>query len=194
MSRTWSLIKGYYKRNGGQKYMISEPITQVQHALQSYKWMKNVTDRKELHAAAFLHDIGHLIKTKPLDPRNGIDDLHEITGSEWLAQHGFPESVCGPILQHVAAKRYLCTIYTKYYNKLTDGSKLSLALQGGKMHEKEVEAFKANPFFEDALLLREADDGAKNIGVIDLPPLDSLEDVILSVIDEKKEKLDHLNN
>ena len=43
---------------------------------------------------------------------------------------------------------------------------MSLQLQGGPMSAREMEQFRAAPFFQDALLLRRWDDAAKVPGLV----------------------------
>ena len=62
----------------------------------------------------------------------------------WLAERFGPE-VSEPVRLHVAAKRYLCTVESDYFGKLSPDSVRSLGLQGGLMSADEVEAFRANP-------------------------------------------------
>jgi len=134
-----------------------------------------------LQVAAFLHDIGHLLDV-PIDPACGNDDRHEIVGSKWLKMKGFPDSVTVPIAQHVNAKRYMCYKYTNYESKLSKGSSLSLALQGGLMHKAEAQLFEKIPHFQQALLLRHCDDNSKVIGMTDLPDLDVVMHDVLFVL------------
>ena len=63
--------------------------------------------------------------------------------------------------QHVAAKRYLCTVDTEYQQQLSEPSLVSLRLQGGQMSPAELAAFRSPPNWEDALRLRKWDDLAK---------------------------------
>lgn len=163
-----------YKTYGGSKYTISEPITQYEHSLQSYDWMKKYLKQKtylpvntklNLCLSSFLHDIGHLLNKKPIDPKSGINDKHELNGYTWLSERGFSDYITFPILKHVDAKRYLSTIMPDYYSKLSEGSKISLELQGGLMTNKELSLFKASFCFNYALLIRQADDSAKELKI-----------------------------
>ena len=53
----------------------------------------------------------------------------------------------------------------KYYQILSQASKVSLHLQGGVMNEDEAEKFEKEKFFDDAIKLRKFDEAAKKIGV-----------------------------
>ncbi len=118
-----------------------------------------------LVVAALLHDIGHLLHDLPEDaPDAGIDDRHETSGHHYLKEHFGPE-VTEPVRLHVAAKRYLCAVDPSYQGQLSEPSLVSLRLQGGHMSEEELNAFRASPFWQDAVQLRHWDDEAK---VVDL--------------------------
>ena len=146
--------------------MISEPITQQQHAFQTYLAMKRTSlgsKSVDLRVSALLHDIGHLLHGKPKDPAQGVNDFHELIGAKWLAYHGFPPAVYMPIMGHVDAKRYLCAKNPKYGESLTEGSRLSLRLQGGPMADEELKDFENSPYFQETLLLRQCDEAGKDV-------------------------------
>lgn len=182
----WEEIVQLYDQYGGEQYMISEPITQAQHALQTYNRMRQHTSSPHLGVAALLHDIGHLLvasqkDTQSADPINGIDDSHEVVGANWLAQQGFPKGVTEPIRLHVKAKRYLCFDDPTYYNTLSKGSQLSIALQGGPLGFYEARLFSLSEYFPEALLLRKCDDEGKDMDVDKLPKMKDLKNVVIRV-------------
>lgn len=97
--------------------------------------------------AALLHDVGHLLELRDGGAAHGdvaVDLGHEARGARWLARLFAPE-VTGPIALHVAAKRYRCAVDPAYQDGLSDGSRRSLARQGGPMDAAEVARFEANP-------------------------------------------------
>lgn len=186
-SRAWFRLQRAFQVNGGSRYMINEPITQQQHALQTYMMMKQTpvgSKRQDLRVGALLHDIGHLLEGEPIDPSYGTNDYHELCGAKWLAYHNFPPSVYLPAMFHVDAKRYLCTKNSKYRDTLSRGSELSLELQGGKMSTGEMKTFEDMPFFEETMLLRQCDDSGKDVNLTDLPSFESLKDEVEGVLDE----------
>jgi len=69
--------------------------------------------------------------------------------------------VLDAIKLHVDAKRYLCQVDTRYYDRLSADSKRSLALQGGVFDGAAAAAFIALPGAHDAVRLRQWDDLAK---------------------------------
>jgi len=158
----FDIIKKLFQEKGSNQYMIGEPITQEQHALQSFSYMLTNGHPVHLQIAALLHDIGHFIPETSINPiETKIDDKHEYLGASWLMTHGFPKSVYLPVMLHVTAKRYMCTIDKDYFNTLSPASQESFMLQGGKMSEEEIETFRKSLYFNDALILRMADDSAK---------------------------------
>jgi phosphonate degradation associated HDIG domain protein len=143
----------------GSRAYGGEPVSQLDHALQSAWCAREDGADDELVAAALLHDVGHLLAGRYLTA-DGVDDVHERTGADYLRRQ-FPSAVTEPVRLHVAAKRYLCAVEPAYATALSDGSTLSLQLQGGPMNADEVAAFEAEPFWADAVRLRRYDDDAK---------------------------------
>ena len=144
-----------------KRYGLSE-INQLQHALQSAAHAEADGAPPATVLASLLHDVGHMIHHLGEDPAGrGIDDVHEELGAKWLAERFGPE-VSEPVRLHVAAKRYLCTIEPDYFGKLAPDSVRSLELQGGLMSADEVEAFRANPHYAEAVRLRRYDEAAKD--------------------------------
>ncbi len=136
-------------------------MSQLEHAIQCGYFAERDGAPPALVAAAYLHDIGHLLHDLPQDIADqGIDTQHESTGSAWLSQHFGPE-VTEPVRMHVAAKRYLASVEQGYFDRLSEASKLSLRLQGGPMDAEQVSAFEAEPFFADAVRLRRWDEEGK---------------------------------
>jgi predicted HD phosphohydrolase len=87
--------------------------------------------------------------------------VHEELGAKWLAERFGPQ-VSEPVRLHVAAKRYLCTVESDYFGKLSPDSVRSLKLQGGLMSADELEQFRANPYHAEAVRLRRYDEAAKD--------------------------------
>ena len=136
-----------------------------------------------LIAAALLHDVGHLLELQAAGAPSGrgrvraTGDLgHEATGAQYLAAL-FPPSVTAPVALHVRAKRYLCAADPGYEGQLSDGSKHSLALQGGPLDAAAMQTFRDHPEFEAAVLLRVWDDRGK-IDHLDVAPLESYRNLL----------------
>lgn len=159
-------IEALFAAHGHRQY-AGEPVTQLEHALQSGHRAELDGASEELVVAAFLHDLGHLINDRGETPTlRGIDDRHETVAIPRLRQL-FPEAVLAPIRQHVAAKRYLCACGDQdksgadYLATLSADSLRSLRLQGGVFSAAEAQAFIGQPYAHDALALRCWDDLAK---------------------------------
>lgn len=173
-----NIINYHYNLFGGKNYTISEPLTILEHSIQTANWLKSTTNDPTIIIAGLLHDYGHVCQGVPIDPTTKINDHHEKIGASALLKLGFPDEVCQPIALHVAAKRYLCTLDQNYYEGLSLGSKLSFDLQGKRMSKYEIEKFRSNKYFHQAILLRHADDSGKtnrpiNIehGILEFTPL-----------------------
>ena len=144
-----------------RRYGLSE-INQLQHALQSAALAEADGAPPTTVLASLLHDVGHMIHQLGENPAaRGVDDVHEALGADWLAERFGPE-VSEPVRLHVAAKRYLCTVESDYFGKLSPDSVRSLQLQGGLMSADEVANFRANPHHAEAVRLRRYDEAAKD--------------------------------
>jgi phosphonate degradation associated HDIG domain protein len=154
-------IRHLFDAHGSIAYS-GEPVTQLQHALQSATLAEQAGASRELIVAALLHDLGHLLNLQGESPtERGIDDLHQYFALPFLRPL-FSDAVLEPIRLHVDAKRCLCAIDSSYYARLSADSVRSLQLQGGIFDEDEAQAFLAKPYAQDALALRRWDDEAKD--------------------------------
>ncbi|WP_176113967.1 phosphonate degradation HD-domain oxygenase [Burkholderia cepacia] len=170
MALTVEDIHGLYREHGHVGYS-GEPVTQLEHALQSGLLAEEAGADETLVAAAFLHDLGHLLNRQGETPSaRGIDDLHQYYVLPFLRPL-FSDAVLEPIRLHVDAKRCLCRTDAGYFESLSPDSVRSLALQGGIFSEEETAVFLLRPFAEDALRLRRWDDTAKEEGKV-TPDLD----------------------
>ena len=156
-------IRMLFERHGDTAYS-GEPVTQLQHALQSGALAQEAGADDALVAAAFLHDLGHLLNVQGETPSaRGIDDRHQYFALPFL-RPVLPDSVLEPIRLHVDAKRYLCAVDAGYAATLSADSVRSLALQGGVFDDGQACAFIGKPFAEEAVKLRRWDDAAKTPG------------------------------
>jgi phosphonate degradation associated HDIG domain protein len=157
-------IFAIYNSRGSAAY-FGEPVSVTEHGLQAAYLAQAESAPAALILAALLHDIGHLIVDAPDDIAEWTDDEHhERIGGGWLARRFGPQ-VSQPVRLHVPAKRYLCATRPEYFDKLSPASVLTLKLQGGLMTATEVTAFEAEPFFREALRVREWDDRGKIPGL-----------------------------
>lgn len=149
----------------GHAAYVGEPVSQLEHGLQSAYHADKDGASDALVVAALLHDIGHLLHKLPEDAADhGIDTHHENIGRAWLARYCGPE-VTEPIRLHVPAKRYLCATDPAYLAGLSPASTQSLRLQGGPFTAEERAEFEQNPYYRDAITLRRWDDLAKVPGL-----------------------------
>ena len=165
MSLTLQQVNDLLCRRGTAQYG-HEAINQLEHALQCANLAEIAGESAETIVACLLHDLGHLLAAEgagKIDHDNTEDDLHQFISLPFLRQL-FPDSVLEPIRMHVDAKRYLCLIDTKYWQTLSDASKLSLVQQGGIFNEVQAKTFIAQPYAEEAVRVRHYDDLAKTPG------------------------------
>jgi phosphonate degradation associated HDIG domain protein len=145
----------------GQSSYFGEPVSQLEHALQTAHFARRENAPDHLVVAALVHDIGHLVAdTEENIADLGVDAKHEEVGQSWLSRR-FGPGVCEPVYLHVSAKRYLCATDHLYLSVLSPASMQSLQLQGGPMSADEVAAFERNQYCLDAVRLRKWDDAAK---------------------------------
>lgn len=162
-------IERLFDERGAEQYS-GEPVTQLEHALQTAALAEADGASDALVTAALLHDLGHLLHDLGATPtERGIDDVHQYRALPFL-RGLFDEEVLGGIRLHVDAKRYLCATRTGYFEALSDDSKRSLALQGGIFDDAQAQAFMTQPGAEGAVRLRIWDDLAKTAGLA-TPPL-----------------------
>jgi phosphonate degradation associated HDIG domain protein len=156
-------ICALFEAKGGRMYS-GEPVTQLEHALQSADLAQRSGADAALITAALLHDLGHMLNDLGETPtERGVDDVHQYYALPFLRPL-FGDDVLDPIKLHVDAKRYLCATRGEYYASLSADSKRSLALQGGIYTSDEAAAFAVRPGAQRAVALRLWDDAAKAPG------------------------------
>jgi len=143
---------------------IGEKVTMSEHMIQTAMLAEKNNSTSNLVCSSLLHDYGHFILENPDDlVAKDKDGKHEDVGYEFLVKY-FLEDVLGPIKYHVKAKKYLAR-EKKYYELLSEASKVSLKLQGGIMSNEEAKKFEKNKFFENSIKLRKFDEIAKESGL-----------------------------
>jgi phosphonate degradation associated HDIG domain protein len=169
MPLTLEAISALFAAHGSRMYS-GEPVTQLEHALQSAALAEEAGASASLVTASLLHDLGHMIKDQGETPTlRGIDDRHEYVAIPRL-RGLFSDAVLMPIRLHVEAKRYLCArgdgscSGPQYLAALSPDSLRSLRLQGGVFSSEQADAFIAQQFADDAVLVRRWDDLAKQAG------------------------------
>lgn len=136
-------------------------LSELDHGLQcAHRLAAARPDDLGLQVAGLVHDIGHAFGPDESHGRLGAEQVREVLG----------ERVASLVEAHVPAKRYVAAVDPGYLAILSPVSTASLALQGGPMDRDEVEAFRSDPRSGDAVVLRAADDAAKEPGRT-VPPL-----------------------
>jgi gamma-butyrobetaine dioxygenase len=122
------------------------------HQLQTADELARMGADDEMVVAGLLHDLG--------DGR-----VSEAAHGPWAAHLLRPllgERAAWVIEKHADAKRYLCAVDPAYWEQLSPLSQQTLLKQGGVMTAEEAAAFRAHRWFEEAVLLRHADDAGKD--------------------------------
>ena len=147
-------IEVLFARRGASQYS-GEPVTQLEHALQTAHLAEQSGADDAFVTACLLHDLGHLLNEQGETPTlRGIDDAHQYFALPFL-RGLFPD-----------AKRYLCRANAGYFVKLSLDSKRSLELQGGAFDEAQAARFLDLPGAREAVTLRLWDDLAKQEGLV----------------------------
>jgi len=186
-----AFIADIFERRGAESY-LGEPVTMSQHMLQGAVLAEREGASDELITAALLHDIGHYTSEfGPYSPDDTEDNHHDEAGARVL-EHFFPPVITECVRLHVAAKRYLCATDGTYYGKLSQASRHTLALQGGPMNETEVEAFRRNPYYAEAVRVRLWDEGGKDPQMA-TPPFRHYVPVLQRVVDKHMSALNDVD-
>lgn len=163
MTLTDEILAIFHARGAGEYF--GEQVSMTEHGLQAAYFAQIAGSPPALVIAALLHDIGHLVEEVPSDIADWTFDAHhERVGSQWLAKRFGPE-VSDPVRLHVPAKRYLLATDAGYFAKLSPASVITLKLQGGPMNALEVLGFETEPFYKDAVRVRQWDDQGKVQGL-----------------------------
>jgi predicted HD phosphohydrolase len=156
---------------GGSAY-LGEPVTQLQHALQTAALASEADAAPALIVGALLHDVGWLLGAGDAD--------HAERGAAYLSE-SLPGAATEPVRLHVEAKRWLCSTSPGYRDLLSVESRRTLERQGGWMSASERVAFEAGAWAADAVRLRRWDDEAKVPGRL-VPDLGHWRSVVASVV------------
>jgi len=139
---------------------IGEGLTMSEHMIQTAMLAEKNKCSNDLICSSLLHDYGHFVIEDPNQLVNDhIDGNHETIGANYLKSF-FSNEIIEPILLHVDAKRYLARD-AKYFNSLSQASKISLNLQDGTMNDIEAKKFEQNKNYINAIKLRRFDEAAK---------------------------------
>ena len=134
---------------------MGEPITQVEHALQTadLAW-KDQSDHPQMVVAALLHDIGEVVEP---------ESQHCELKSYALLAPIWGEKVARPVANLVKSKRFLLAVDGAYAVQLTEASLARGMQAGGPFAQdcQEYAAFKKEPYFQESIALRIWADSSK---------------------------------
>ena len=160
---------------GSNRQYGSEPVSELEHALQCAALAQKDGAADELVVAALLHDFGRMVVEDEELPDSVEDHAtadagavqemgHDELGAQRLAGW-FSDRILFCVGKHAQSKRYLCTTEPAYRKGLTEGSLTTLKKQGGLMSEEELAVFESSPYLEDAVRVRRWDDTGKVPGM-----------------------------
>jgi predicted HD phosphohydrolase len=132
----------------------AENVSLLAHGLQCAAVLaETAPDDPALHVAGLVHDVGTALwPDRPrTHARAGAAVVASLLGKRvaWLVGH------------HDQAKRYLVTVDPAYHSRLSPGSVRTLEAQGGLLDGDERARLETEPWLDDVLALRRADDDAK---------------------------------
>jgi [1-hydroxy-2-(trimethylamino)ethyl]phosphonate dioxygenase len=159
MSTYQELVQIFESAKGAE--YLGEDITLVEHMIQCGELARKTDAPEWLVVAALLHDIGHMLIPDAQEAQDsGEDRHHDEVGADWLAQR-FPENLVEAVRLHVDAKKYLVATEPEYLDKLSEASRITLAIQGGIFTPEECAEFLRQPYAGEAIDLRRWDDEGK---------------------------------
>jgi predicted HD phosphohydrolase len=157
-----------------------EPVDQMEHALQcAALGRERFAGDQEFIVACLLHDIARAPAVAGI-PYDGPGEHHGEAGARWLTPR-VGARVAWLAEQHVPAKRYIVATDPAYRTQLSEVSKRTLIAQGGEMTDREVQEFRTNPDWRQAVQLRLIDDLGKIPG-LDVPDIDSYRPELTAVV------------
>jgi predicted HD phosphohydrolase len=157
-----------------------EPVDQLEHALQCAAIARDDHgDDPEFVVACLLHDIARAPAVAGI-PYDGPREHHGEAAARWLEPR-VGARVAWLAEQHVSAKRYIVATDPEYRAQLSEVSQRTLIAQGGPMDDAEVDAFRTNADWEQAVALRLIDDRGKVPG-LEVPELDSYRPALMAVV------------
>jgi predicted HD phosphohydrolase len=150
--------------DAGRLERDGEAVDILTHGLQCAAHLARVApDDLELQVAGLVHDLGTVLE--PARPAThaatGADAVRALLGTR----------VATLVAGHEDAKRYLVTVDARYRDRLSPRSRETLRDQGGLMDPEERAAFLARPDADALVVLRRADDAAKD-PTVRVPGLD----------------------
>lgn len=139
----------------GANVTDGEAVNVLEHGLQTATILeRELPLDRELHIAGLVHDIGTVLW--PNRPKS-----HARSGAAFV-EPLFGERVAFLVAHHDEAKRLLVTLDPEYAARLSPRSVETLEQQGGPMSQREINRLYESPWVEELIVLRRADDLAKD--------------------------------
>lgn len=178
-------IKSLYDQYGNEKYMIDEEITQQSHVLQAAQIASLAGAPEDVVIGLLLHDVGQISNKNFVGNVNLLHAEHDVIGSNWLLENGFPQFVCDVVRFHTIAKVVLCLEDPGYFNTLSSASKDSYFIQKSKYfsetNQEPLTTFLNHPRKDDILHARKIDDMSK---IVDLNVIPNKQGIYLRNFDD----------
>jgi predicted HD phosphohydrolase len=138
----------------GARETDAEEVDLLAHGLQCAAILaETAPDDPGLQVAGLVHDVGTVLW--PGRPRT-----HAGAGAAAVAPL-LGARVARLVGHHDQAKRYLVTVDPDYRSRLSAASVVTLEAQGGLLDDDERARLETEPWLDDVLTLRRADDAAK---------------------------------
>src|SRR6218665_1405770 len=119
MSLSLQDIQALFRNHGATQY-TGDPVTQLEHALQTAALAEQEEAPPRLITASLLHDLCHMLEDNgDTTTQAGIDDLHQDRILPFVP-HLFDADVLETIRLHVDAKRYLFARESAYFSSLSE--------------------------------------------------------------------------
>lgn len=159
MSVELNKLLNLYQDKGNTEY-FGENMTKTKHMLQCATLALKNGETEDVVLACLLHDIGHFLEE---DDTNGFGvKEHGKIASKYLKNIGINKNICKLVEKHTDVKRYLVTKnINNYYDNLSEASKKTFELQGGKMSEEELKIMDGDIKLADMIKVRLYDDKSK---------------------------------
>ena len=123
-------IELLFARHGAEQYS-GEPVTQLEHALQTAHFAEQSDAGDELVTACLLHDLGHLLNAAGRDADACAASTTRTSTSRCRSCAACSPTRCSTRSSCTSTPSAISATRPGYHARLSDDSKRSLALQGG---------------------------------------------------------------
>ena len=149
MALTVSDICMLFARKGGRLY-DGEPVTQLEHALQSAARAEAAGASPALVTAALLHDLGHMLNDQGETPTlRGVDDLHQYAALPFL--RGTFGDECSSRSSCTSTRSATCARPVRLLRRAVGRFEAQPGCRAASSATAEAAAFIAQPYAADAV-------------------------------------------